>query len=971
MKKLITLLFLLVSFFASSQTVDTAAVEKEVDSLFTLADKLWQGGRPEEALPIVKNIQKLIETNLGKENQKYVRCLMVLGNCNAMMSQLDSGEQFLLEAKVRSVKLLGKENKFHAACLLNLGNVYLAMGRYEASVLNYHEALPIWEKVLGKKKYYATCLYNLSNVHLLLGRYEDAELLLLEAKDIQEKVLGKENLEYARTLYNLASLYEETGRYDAAELLLSTVKGIKENTLGKENPEYANTLGTLANLYAKTGRYEDAEPLHLTAKDIQENALGKEHHQYALALQNLGALYLEMGNYEKAEPVLRSAIAIWEKTVGKEHQDYASSLDNLGAVYVNMGRYKAAEPLLLEAKAIRGKALGKENYEYALGLYNLVNFYEVTEQFDSAEIILLEASAIQKSLLSNSASYLSNQELFSMSSLFAKDLNQHFSFPQIRAGRNSKIPAACFDNSLFYKGFLLTTANQIRHLAISDTTSAKQYELLISYHRLLAQHYALPIAERDSTTIADLEVKANSKEKELTRTVAGFGEAQQQVTWQEVQQKLKAGEAVIELVHYNYYSPKPTDSTMYAALVLRPGDTAPHFIPLFEEKSLDSLLQTQGDRKADYVSNLYSLAERGARPLGDPQKTLYEMLWKPLEKSLPPAPSQGEGDKLTIYFSPSGLLHRLNIGAIPISDEETLADRYRLVELGSTRQLVVPSEVKIANQDAMLFGGIQYEMDSTAISQANIDFTPETITASRGELSFSYSDSTLRGDTWKYLKWTDKEVMALEPILKSGGIQATTRRGYAATEEAFKAIGKGNPSPRILHVATHGFFFPDPKTAVSGERVRSELSEPVFKISDHPMIRSGLILAGGNHAWQTGKPIKPDMEDGILTAYEISQMNLSNTELVVLSACETGLGDIEGNEGVYGLQRAFKIAGAKYLIMSLWQVPDYQTQELMTTFYKRWLADKMTIPDAFRSAQKEMREKYQIPYLWAGFVLVE
>jgi CHAT domain-containing protein len=113
------------------------------------------------------------------------------------------------------------------------------------------------------------------------------------------------------------------------------------------------------------------------------------------------------------------------------------------------------------------------------------------------------------------------------------------------------------------------------------------------------------------------------------------------------------------------------------------------------------------------------------------------------------------------------------------------------------------------------------------------------------------------------------------------------------------------------------------------------------------------------------------MEDGILTAYEISQMNLSNTELVVLSACETGLGDIEGNEGVYGLQRAFKIAGAKYLIMSLWQVPDYQTQELMTTFYKRWLEDKMNIPDAFRSAQKEMREKYQLPHFWAGFVLVE
>ena len=137
------------------------------------------------------------------------------------------------------------------------------------------------------------------------------------------------------------------------------------------------------------------------------------------------------------------------------------------------------------------------------------------------------------------------------------------------------------------------------------------------------------------------------------------------------------------------------------------------------------------------------------------------------------------------------------------------------------------------------------------------------------------------------------------------------------------------------------------------------------------MIRSGLILSGGNHAWQTGKPFRPGFEDGILTAYEISQMNLSNTELVVLSACETGLGDIQGNEGVYGLQRAFKIAGVKYLIMSLWQVPDFHTQELMTTFYSKWLEDKMNIPDAFRAAQKVMKDKFKEPFYWAGFVLVE
>ena len=137
------------------------------------------------------------------------------------------------------------------------------------------------------------------------------------------------------------------------------------------------------------------------------------------------------------------------------------------------------------------------------------------------------------------------------------------------------------------------------------------------------------------------------------------------------------------------------------------------------------------------------------------------------------------------------------------------------------------------------------------------------------------------------------------------------------------------------------------------------------------MIRSGLVLAGGNHAWKTGKPLRPGLEDGILTAYEISQMDLSNTELAVLSACETGLGDLVGNEGVYGLQRAFKIAGARYLIMSLWQVPDFQTQVFMSAFYKHWLDDQMPVPEAFRATQSELRDRYGEAFKWAGFVLVE
>jgi CHAT domain-containing protein len=181
-----------------------------------------------------------------------------------------------------------------------------------------------------------------------------------------------------------------------------------------------------------------------------------------------------------------------------------------------------------------------------------------------------------------------------------------------------------------------------------------------------------------------------------------------------------------------------------------------------------------------------------------------------------------------------------------------------------------------------------------------------------------------------------------------------------------KSLGRDTvKSPDILHIATHGFFFSDPekrKDQRFGE-------ENAFKWNENPLFRSGLALSGANAAW-SGQPTPGNIEDGIATAYEISHLNLSNTKLVVLSACESGLGDIKGSEGVYGLQRAFKMAGADYLLVSLWQVPDKETVEFMDLFYKSWLSGK-TIHEAFAKAQKKMRKKYKEVYKWGAWVLVE
>jgi CHAT domain-containing protein/tetratricopeptide (TPR) repeat protein len=947
-------------------------------SLTNLAILYMNKGNHEQAEPLLLQSMNIHEYIFGKEHAEYAKCLYNLAILKWKMGDLENALTLNSEAKVIRERTLGKEHPYYAATLMLSAVLYFDMGDYPKAEMIHLEAIDIKEKVTGREHAeFAASLNNLATLYREMGNYDKAELLHLEAKAIQEKVLGKEHYEYAKSLNNLSTLYREIGSYDKAMSLALEAKVVKEKIFGSNSSEYAISLSSLSALYRIMNDYEKAESLNIEIVGIIEKTYGREHAKFALELRNLGDLYRQMNQFEKAEPLLLETKTIYEQIFKKDNVLYARSLFSLALLYEGRQDYSRAIPLLLEAKDIFEKEIGKENHDYIGTLEHLSVIYGNAGNIVSAVELYKELANLNKNVVSKALHHLSEREMSNYLHTLSESQAMLLSFINKLSDKENPILQTCYDNSLFYKGLLLYAGGQLKRLALSDSVTTEKFNRLKSYGFRLAAQYALPIAERDSNAVFELEARANELEKELTRIVAGFNEVTQQVQWRDVQAALPPGAVAIEFVHYPFFDKNPTDSILYAALVLPSGDAQPQFIPLFEEKQLDSLLKTDGARKADYVNDLYSIAGRNLKPIGKPQKSLYELLWLPLEKVLNSTSSAQSAETKTVYFSPSGLLHCLNLGAIPITEEQTLADRYHLVELGSTRQILIPTGRAIANQNvagdeghALLFGGVQYEMDTTAIVSANVDYSSNGI-VSRGGLTFRFADSTNRGGTWNYLKWTEKEVSKLEEILKSAGIRSTAYRGYHATEEAFKSMGKGtgaSKSPRILHIATHGFFFPDLKAKT---RTVQGGDEPIFKISEHPMIRSGLILAGGNYAWQMGKPLKPGMDDGILTAYEISQMDLTGTELAVLSACETGLGDIAGNEGVYGLQRAFKIAGVKYLIMSLWQVPDFQTQELMTTFYENWLEQKLPIPQAFRSAQQAMREKYQNPYFWAGFILLE
>jgi CHAT domain-containing protein len=428
------------------------------------------------------------------------------------------------------------------------------------------------------------------------------------------------------------------------------------------------------------------------------------------------------------------------------------------------------------------------------------------------------------------------------------------------------------------------------------------------------------------------------------------------IQWTDVQNHLKDNEAAVEFIMFSYYNRKWTDSTMYCALILKKGMEYPKMVPLFEQKQLDSLLL---EGKVG-TNDLY--ASRGITSTYEPQlpngRKLYNLVWKPLEKELL--------NVKTVYYSPSGSLHQIAFAALTIDSTTYLCDTFNLVQLSSTRQLATLAWQTKQEQisSTALFGGIKYDLDGPEITKLQQSLPKNDLALSRGFTS----DSTLRSNPYDSLPGTRKEVVSITAMLQANNIKTDLYTGINGNEEAFKALS--NQNINVIHIATHGFFYPDEKVNPQDMDRMMLMGDQKFRNIADPLSRSGLILAGGNRTWKGEEPIAR-MEDGILTAKEISEMNLQNTELVVLSACETGLGDIKGGEGVFGLQRAFKLAGVKTIIMSLWKVPDGSTSEMMQLFYSKWLRG-MDKRDAFRETQREMHKRYpKSPKDWAGFVMLD
>lgn len=949
---------------------------------------LYRQGKYEEAKEICLGAIKIQEAVLGKDHPDYVQSVKGLGDIYLNMGDFANAEARLLEAQTISEKAGLTGDELYAGLLSSLGNYYRVTGNLGRAGEYYQECIQIGEKIFGKThQKYASALHNAALVHLQKGDYEAAEKQFIEARATFAQTQGTNSENYGVCIQNLSGLYRKIGDFGKAEKLALESLEITAITLGETHADYAINLENLANLYMEMGNYDKAKAYYFECINLREATLGKEHYYFALSLNNLGNYYMAVRDFAEAEKHFANALAIYQKSLGNEHYYTMLAKGNLAWSYREQGKYNAAEPLILEVISMREKyqgaahpdlarslvnlaflqkhlgkyekaeklyrraaqiwlkSSGPESLDYLASLQEIASLQIITGQTEAAFGSIAEAGRLQKLAYFKASMHLSENELAAFTNRFSHYLHRHFSFLEKIHPVSGEAIAQAFDDAIFYKGYLLEQASRVKKFTIQDPVFAGQYERMGLLRTQLAAEYAKPSAERSH--ISEMEEEINAIEKTMVASVAGYREHFQQISWRDIQQALQPGEALVEFVHYDSLAGDlETGKIRYAALVISDKEDFPAFVPLCAEKEIIKLMGTQTENRMKAVQRLYSFDEK------IPEKSLHHLLWQPLEEVLESIN--------TVYFSPSGLLHRLNIGAIQQENGHVLAERYQLIELSNTRQLALPLPVPNVTGVAALFGGIEYDLEKNAATKNTLAFSADF--DSRNSITFDSTELRLRGEVWDYLEWTKTEVETISLLAEGAGVHTSIYSGSDGSEEAFKRLGRTQLSPRILHLATHGYFFSNKKTTAEGGAG--------FQTSDHPMIRSGLILAGGNYAWENGQPIHPGTDDGILTAYEIAQLDLSYTELVVLSACETGLGDIRGHEGVYGLQRAFKFAGAKYILMSLWQVPDFQTQELMTAFYYNWLEEGMEIPAAFQAAQAELRKKYPDPILWAGFILV-
>ena len=943
-------LSLLLTLSLSAQPVDTLALRAKTDSLSRTALEYYQSGDPESALEGFLEIAPILELFPGAQHPSYANCLNNIGACYYLLGDYDEAIAFYSQAMDIRKEVLGEHHADYAASLNNLGACYWDLGLYDDALAYMTRALEIRREVLGENHPdYAMTLNNLGLCYWDTGDFGKGTDYLIQAMQIRREVLGEEHPDYAASLNNLGRSFYDLCDYDRAIAYYTEALRIHHDCYGDLNQFSALDYLGIGNCLSQLDRFSEAIECYEKAMEIYESLFGSDHPDYASVLQNIGLCFVCLDDYEKALAYQQKALEIRKEVLGERHPNYAMSLLNFGEYYRLVEDYEKAVSCIEEALRIFRDVFGERSENYASGLSRLGHTYSDLGDRDSASVHLRHFYALASDIVLDAFTYLPQNQR----STFWNTYNDSFSFNlpiyTYLFSDDKQFMQTAYNGALFSKGLLLNAETEMRRLILEsgDEDALSLYDQYLEERQLLDELYELPVEERPMPTDS-LETLCESLERELQQKSRAFGDYKKNlsINWKDVQATLGKRDIAIEFLEASVSE----DTTRYCALTLKPGYDAPHFVELFDARDLEAL-------KAKYAGR------RNAEGMVYGDKALYDLVWKPLESEL-------KGVK-NIYFGPTGELYQT---AIEYADngKGPFADQKNIFRLSSTRQLAV-ERGQTQRRRSAVFGGLKYGASEEVLLADSRKYTQRSLP----EDAFFHVDSLdIRGAGGGLmvadLPGTETEALEIDALLRKEGLDNTLRMGEDGTEAAFKDLS--GRQENIIHIATHGFYWNGRQARRIGERLGRSLDDNAGRIQeDVSMTRSGLLFSGANNTLRGNYQKIEGVEDGILTAKEIAQMDLRGTDLLVLSACQTGLGEVSG-EGVFGLQRGFKKAGVNTILMSLWEVDDQATSLLMTAFYKE-LAKGRSKADALKAAQKAVREckdkDFSSPYYWAAFILLD
>jgi len=1017
--------------------------------------QLYGAGKFDEAIAVVQRHLEINERIFGPDHHNVAATLGRLALLNAIKGEYAKAEALFRRSLLIKEKAFGPDHFDVASSLNNFAVLYMERAEYTKAEPLYRRALSIKEKTLGPDHpEVAIALNNLATLYHKKGGYAEAEPLYQRALLITEKRLGPDHPDVASFLNNLAGLYSDKGDDLKAEPLYQRALLITEKMLGPDHVDVARSLHNLANLYQKKGNYAEAEPLYQRALQIKEKALGLEHPEVAQTLVQLANLYRDKREYAKAEPLYQRTLSIEEKALGPEHPDFAVSLNSLATLYFEKGDYAEAEPLYQRALSIlEKKELVPYHPDAGSYLHNLALLYAAKGDIGRAVTFQLRANVILERHLALNLMRGSERQKLAYLAQFSQQADFTLWLHNQAAPGDSQALNMAFTTLLRHKGRGLDAmANTIATLRRHSTPEDQDlFDRLTDARSHLA---ALILKESDSAKPEDyqakikpIEERVDNLEAELSARSAEFRAQTQPVTLSAVQAALPAHSALIEFVTYTPREPRTekTQPRRYLAYLLA-AQGQPKWVDLGEAAPIEQAL-------AAWRQSLREISV-DVKQLG---RAVDKLVMQPVRALL-----RSESGRVShLLIAPDGALNLIPFAALVDEENRYLIEGYTISYLTSGRDLLRLRNRQPSKNAPLVLANPLFGSLASA---------PRRETGNQGERRSDPARIYFR-----QLPGTESEALAIKSMLP----EASVLLQQQATETALKQV----IGPRILHIATHGFFIdyqepggigpggavgaaltqgnsytvqleanPELETAQESiERLRTQgvdayiiksrvkskgtffrvrsgnfpteaeaqnygagleekgvaadfyvvrykppkedlmglapatapvekkpviaanLQPSTEKFSDlrlgrwaaqieNPLLRSGLALSGANRG-NSGD------DDGLLTALEVAGLDLWGTKLVVLSACDTGLGEIKNGEGVLGLRRALVLAGSESQVISLWAVKDELAREVIIPYYKA-VGRGEGRGEGLRQVQLRLlrsRDRHH-PFYWAAFI---